>query len=81
MPIADIRKRLQAARGACWCDEAQDLARLEDENLLLLQGEFLRTRRQAMASVQREISAGGNAPHDDPENALGEIRVLQLVAN
>ena len=40
-----------------------------------------RDQRQAMASVQREIGAGGNAPHDDPENALGEIRVLQLVAN
>ena len=26
LPIADIRKRLQAAGGACWCDEAQDLA-------------------------------------------------------
>ena len=34
-----------------------------------------------VASVQREISAGGNAPHDDPEKAVGEIRVLQLVAN
>ena len=81
LPIADIRKRLQAAGGACWCDEAQDLAGSRMKNLLLLQGEFLRTQRQAMVSVQREIGAGGNAPHDDPENALGEIRVLQLVAN
>ena len=42
----------------------------------MLQGEdFLRAQRQAIASVEREIGARGREPQDDPENALGKIRV------
>ena len=45
--------------------------RLQDRTRVLLQGvDFLRARRQAMASMQREVNARNREPHDDPETPL-----------